>query len=145
MLPWISSDQSAPHCTHNPAFLRPAPAYGEKYDAHIHKGRPILGAVFLSDDGSTRAVEAAPDVLAALMPAYALTIHKAQGSQWRDVALVVGRSRLLDRSLLYTAATRAANSLLVVGPRQAIVSAISTPPKVSGLRTTLLHRIGSLS
>lgn len=90
-------------------------------------------------------VYVSPDLLEALDLAYALTIHKAQGSQWRDVALVVGRSRLLDRSLLYTAATRAAHSLLVVGPRQAIVSAISTPPKVSGLSTTLLHRIGSLS
>jgi exodeoxyribonuclease V alpha subunit len=97
--------------------------------------------VFLSGDGSTRAVEATPDMLAALMPAYALTIHKAQGSQWRHVALAVGRSRLLDRSLLYTAATRAVEGLLIVGTKAYIAAAIAAPPRVLGLRTSLRHRI----
>jgi len=97
--------------------------------------------VFPSADGSARAVEATPDVLAALMPAYALTIHKAQGSQWRHVALAVGRSRLLDRSLLYTAATRAMEGLLIVGTKADIAAAIAAPPRVLGLRTSLRHRI----
>jgi exodeoxyribonuclease V alpha subunit len=97
--------------------------------------------VFLSGDGTKRAVEATPDVLTVLMPAYALTIHKAQGSQWRHVALAVGRSRLLDRSLLYTAATRAMEGLLIVGTKADIAAAIAAPPRVLGLRTSLRHRI----
>lgn len=97
--------------------------------------------VFLSGDGSMRMIDATPDVLAVLMPAYALTIHKAQGSQWHHVALAVGRSRLLDRSLLYTAATRAIEGLLIVGTKADIAAAIAAPPRVLGLRTSLRHRI----
>jgi len=46
----------------------------------------------------------------ALSPAWCLTIHKAQGSQYRDVYIVCLRrdaARLFDRSMLYTAITRA--------------------------------------
>ena len=47
---------------------------------------------------------------AAISPAWCLTIHKAQGSQYRDVYVVCLRrdaGRLFDRSMLYTAVTRA--------------------------------------
>ena len=47
---------------------------------------------------------------AAIAPAWCLTIHKAQGSQYRDVYVVCLRrdaARLFDRSMLYTAVTRA--------------------------------------
>lgn len=46
----------------------------------------------------------------AITPAWCLTIHKAQGSQYRDVYVVCLRrdaARLFDRSMLYTAITRA--------------------------------------
>ena len=97
--------------------------------------------VFLSGAGTTHTLDATPSMLAVLMPAYALTIHKAQGSQWAHVALAVGRSRLLDRSLLYTAATRAMEGLLILGTKADIAAAIAAPPRVLGLRTTLCHRI----
>ena len=44
-------------------------------------------------------------------PAFALTIHKSQGSEWTDVALDLPgqESELLDRNLLYTAITRASS------------------------------------
>lgn len=38
--------------------------------------------------------------------AYAISVHKSQGSQFRRVAVVIGKSRLLDHALIYTALTR---------------------------------------
>ena len=39
--------------------------------------------------------------------AYAISVHKVQGSQWPLVIVPVYRSRILDRTLVYTAANRA--------------------------------------
>ncbi len=44
--------------------------------------------------------------LANIELAYAITCHKAQGSQFKRVAIPVVRSRLLDHALIYTALTR---------------------------------------
>jgi len=46
---------------------------------------------------------------------YAMTIHKSQGSQWENVVLVVDRRamHMLDKTLLYTGATRAQKRLIV--------------------------------
>lgn len=47
--------------------------------------------------------------------AYALTVHKSQGSQFRKVFLILPRqSRLLSRELLYTALTRAQDRLVLL-------------------------------
>ena len=62
-----------------------------------------------------------------LQLAYALTVHKSQGSQHRRV-LVVCLNRdaysMLDRSLLYTAITRTKESCCVVGEMQSVYAAI---------------------
>ena len=39
--------------------------------------------------------------------AYAITVHKAQGASFRRVVIPIQRTRLLDRSLVYMAITRA--------------------------------------
>lgn len=60
--------------------------------------------------------------------AYALTVHKAQGSQYRRVVTAcLDRDAwaLLDRALLYTAVTRAREQCLVVGNPAAFASAVS--------------------
>lgn len=46
---------------------------------------------------------------------YAMTIHKSQGSQWENVVLVLDRRamHMLDKTLLYTGATRAQKKLIV--------------------------------
>lgn len=60
-------------------------------------------------------------------PAYALTVHKSQGSQYRKV-VVIAQQRdaysLLSRSLIYTAVTRAKKECLVVGELRAFFDAI---------------------
>ena len=52
----------------------------------------------------------------ALLHAYALTVHKAQGSEWRKVFLTFHQSHatMLQRELLYTAVTRAREELYVI-------------------------------
>ena len=57
--------------------------------------------------------------------AYALTIHRSQGSEVAAVVLVVHESHniLLERQLVYTAVTRAKRLLVVVGTRKALVIA----------------------
>jgi exodeoxyribonuclease V alpha subunit len=45
-------------------------------------------------------------------PAFALTIHKSQGSEWAKVAIdLPSNSELLDRNLLYTAISRSSGTL----------------------------------
>ncbi len=60
--------------------------------------------------------------------AYAISVHKAQGSQFKRVAVVVGKSRLLDHSLLYTALTRGVDQVVFVGDREAFERAVASPP-----------------
>ena len=72
--------------------------------------------------------------------AYAMTVHRSQGSEYGSVAVIVppDGSPLLTRELLYTAVTRAKNSLLVVGSESAIRGAVTTPSlRVSGLAEAL--------
>ena len=58
--------------------------------------------------------------------AYATTVHKAQGSEFDDVTLVLPDhdSPLLTRELLYTAVTRARRTATVVGQREVIRAAL---------------------
>lgn len=62
------------------------------------------------------------DMLVELEPAYAMTVHKSQGSEYRAVILAVlqGSPYLLTRNILYTAITRAKELLIVVGDENAI-------------------------
>ncbi|MBR5974102.1 MAG: AAA family ATPase [Clostridiales bacterium] len=54
--------------------------------------------------------------------AYALTVHKAQGGEWKKVLLVLPpeRSPIFNRNLLYTAVTRAKEELWIIGDRETI-------------------------
>lgn len=60
--------------------------------------------------------------------AHAITVHKAQGSQFRRVVIPVTPSRLLDRTLIYTALTRAVEQAVFVGDGTALARAIEAPP-----------------
>jgi exodeoxyribonuclease V alpha subunit len=63
--------------------------------------------------------------------AYAITVHKAQGSQFYRVVIPVTKSRLLDRTLIYTALTRAVEQVVFVGDWQEACNAIEKPPAAS--------------
>jgi exodeoxyribonuclease V alpha subunit len=85
---------------------------------------PTLAAVFPRRD----ALEAFPlDAGLDLAAAFAMTVHKAQGSEFDHVALVLPDEDmpLLTRELLYTAATRARRSVLLVGSPALFARAVS--------------------
>ncbi len=70
------------------------------------------------DDGHT--VEYEEDMLDELELAYALTVHKSQGSEYPAVVmpLLNGPRMLLNRNLLYTAVTRAKKCVVLVGKKE---------------------------
>ena len=71
---------------------------------------------------------------------HAMTVHRAQGSQFDRVTLVLppATSPLLTRELLYTAVTRAQSFVRVVGSEDAVRTAVTSPVhRASGLRTPL--------
>ena len=59
---------------------------------------------------------------------YAISIHKSQGSQFERVVVPITRSRLLDRTLIYTAVTRAEKQIILVGNVEAMQQAVHKPP-----------------
>ncbi len=61
-----------------------------------------------------------------LVHAYAVSVHKSQGSEYRAVVLPVLTQHyvMLQRNLLYTAVTRAKELVVLVGSRRAIALAV---------------------
>ncbi|MEP7209177.1 MAG: exodeoxyribonuclease V subunit alpha, partial [Casimicrobiaceae bacterium] len=93
---------------------------------------------FRETDGSVRLV--APVRLPEHETAYATTVHKAQGSEFDAIALVLpGRSsRVATRELVYTAVTRARQRVNLVASAEILAAAIDTPTvRHSGLITRL--------
>ncbi len=81
-----------------------------------------------------------PFLLEGLAGVHAMTIHKAQGSQFAHVSVVLppSGSPLLTRELLYTAVSRAQTSVLLLGERDAVAEAIARPARrMSGLAERL--------
>ena len=77
-----------------------------------------------------------------LAPAYAMTVHKSQGSEYRAVVLCAwnGSPYLLSRSVLYTAITRAREMLIIVG-RSEVVAAMTENAKRGRRYTGLKLRL----
>ena len=77
-----------------------------------------------------------------LEPAYAMTVHKSQGSEYRAVILTAwnGSPYLLSRSILYTAITRARELLIIVSREETIGIMVENAKKnrrYSGLKLRL--------
>ena len=64
-----------------------------------------------------------------LRPCYAITVHKSQGSEYDHVLCVVEPSRIMDRTLTYTAITRAKQTCTVYETSHALQRAIGTRQK----------------
>ena len=95
-------------------------------------------------DFEGRLVEYTPDMLGELEPAYAITVHKAQGSEYRAVILSVsdGAPVLLTRGVLYTAITRARELLILVGDEEVVARMTANDRqqrRYSGLRWRLVQ------
>ena len=102
------------------------------YDKDVYNGdigriddvNPDLGEVTARFDG--RAVAYGFGELDALVPAYATTIHKSQGSEYPAVVipLMTQHYVMLRRNLLYTGVTRGKRLVVLVGQRKAIAIAV---------------------
>ncbi|MEO3811114.1 ATP-dependent RecD-like DNA helicase [Sphaerisporangium sp. B11E5] len=87
-------------------------------------------------------VEYAFDELDELAHAYAVSIHRSQGSEYPAVVVPLATSAwmMLQRNLLYTAVTRAKKLVVLVGSRRALGQAVRT--RGAGRRHTgLTHRL----
>ena len=79
-----------------------------------------------------------------LVHAFAISVHKSQGSEYAAVVMPVLTQHymMLQRNLLYTAVTRAKTLCVLVGSKRAIQIAIRNDKvahRYSGLRMRLLH------
>jgi exodeoxyribonuclease V alpha subunit len=81
-----------------------------------------------------------PHVIGETIPAWAITVHRSQGSEYDHVivSLPDAPSPLLTRELLYTAVTRARTEVEVVGSDEALAEAVDRDiRRASGLRDRL--------
>ncbi|MCG5481593.1 AAA family ATPase [Sinorhizobium alkalisoli] len=85
------------------------------------------GAWVVFDDGAEDAITATD--LEKLTHGWAISVHKAQGSAFSRVIIPLVRSRLLDRTMLYTAITRAVETVVLVGDPDLLNEVISMAPK----------------
>ena len=86
------------------------------------------------------------DELDELAHAYAVTIHRSQGSEYPAVVIPLTTSSwmMLQRNLLYTAITRAKKLVILAGSRRALAAAVRTAG--AGRRhTALTHRLDRLA
>ena len=108
--------------------------------ASIDPQAEVMNIVF--DD---REAEYDFSMLSELEPAYAMTVHKSQGSEYRAVILTAwnGSPYLLSRSVLYTAVTRARELLIVVGKEDVVVTMVNNSKRgrrYTGLKLRLQGR-----
>ncbi len=91
---------------------------------HVDHVLPEEGTVTVAFDG--RLVIYTPADLDALVPAYAVTIHKSQGSEYPIVIIPILTQHyaMLRRNLLYTGITRGSRLVVLVGQHKAIAIAV---------------------
>ncbi len=103
--------------------------------AHLqHDSKKVLGSIRW-DNGQVR--DLTEDLLQHVALAYAITIHKSQGSAFRRVIVPVTQNKLLDRTLLYTAVTRAEQQVVLVGDVAAAQKAVGEPRRSDGRQVAL--------
>ena len=121
-------------------------------------GSSVGTGIFNGDVGIIRAIDPAMETVTVafddreadydftqlneLEPAYAMTVHKSQGSEYRAVVLAAwnGSQYLLNRSVLYTAITRAQELLIIVG-REETVAIMTQNAKIGRRYTGLKLRL----
>ncbi len=113
------------------------------YIESIDDGREI--AVIRFED---RLVPYPFEQLTELELAYAVTVHKSQGSEYRAVILALPRTPrgLVTRGLLYTAVTRARELLVIVGDPEVYAAMTANDRRqrrYSGLRARLVGEVGA--
>lgn len=103
-------------------------------------GEPAAIGKIEWDDGEVRLLR--EDLLDTLELGYALTVHKSQGSQWKRVITCLPQgSRILDRSLVYTALTRSQKDVLILGEHAELVRTVKLQKAADRRRVGLKKRL----
>jgi exodeoxyribonuclease V alpha subunit len=118
------------------------------YDKEVFNGDIGQVSCVDSDEGTVRMdfdgrqVEYEFGELDELMLAYAITVHKSQGSEYPAVVIPVATQHytLLQRNLLYTAVTRGKRLVVIVGQVKALAMAVRNMSSLSRL-TNLSGRL----
>ncbi len=126
-------------------------------------GSTVGAGVFNGDIGTVTAIDPQAETLTVVFDdreaeydfsqltelelAYAMTVHKSQGSEYRAVILVAwnGSPYLLSRSVLYTAVTRARELLIIAGREDVVTTMVSNSKRsrrYTGLKLRLQGRGG---
>ena len=121
------------------------------YEAGVQNG--TLGRLTSIDqmDGSYGFVETTngkrisitQSLLESLRPAWAISLHKAQGSQFKRVIVALSGSGMIDRNWLYTAITRCESELHIVGSAERFKKAIERESPSSKRQTYLKELLES--
>ena len=92
-----------------------------------------------------RAIPLTVDVFSSLALGYAVTVHKSQGSQWPVCLLMLPAHavHMTDRTLLYTAATRATEQLVLCGARRLLDRAVRNGSNPSVRRANLAQNVNN--
>ena len=127
------------------------------------EGIGVGTGIFNGDIGDIRSIDPASELMTVdfddreadydftqlneLEPAYAMTVHKSQGSEYRAVILTAysGSPYLLTRSVLYTAITRARELLIIVGRPETVGAMTENAAKnrrYTGLKLRLQGKVG---
>jgi exodeoxyribonuclease V alpha subunit len=104
-------------------FLLAQTAAAEKEDRVKKSSHRVT--VKLTDSEQEVTIDSAGDINSLLL-GYALTVHKAQGSEWRKVFFCLHQSHatMVQRELLYTAVTRAREELYIICEPESFVKGI---------------------
>jgi exodeoxyribonuclease V alpha subunit len=122
--------------TPRPSAGAPLVVERNDYERQLYNGDPGIVVRGGHGEGSTllavfrrdHSFEAHPlDALADVSPGFAMTVHKAQGSEFDHVLVVLPERDLplVTRELVYTAITRARRSVLLVGSTELLARAVS--------------------
>ncbi|HEY2191774.1 MAG TPA: exodeoxyribonuclease V subunit alpha [Actinomycetospora sp.] len=118
---------------------RPLLVTANDYDLGLYNGDTGVVVELPAPGGTTRPVavfsrggtplQRSPALLSGVQTVHAMTVHRAQGSQYARVSVLLPppESPLLTRELLYTAVTRARTSVRVVGSAEAVRAAVERP------------------
>jgi exodeoxyribonuclease V alpha subunit len=108
----------------------------------------MLPSITVSYDNNDEDVVYAAADIPQLSLAYALTVHKSQGSEYPYVLMPIHREQniMLNRNLFYTAVTRAKKEFVSIGEEEsinyAIATAMSKYERVSNVCSKLKEKLG---
>jgi len=103
------------------------------------ENRGLLRIFFRSEDDGIRKI--APPRIADYETAYAITVHKSQGSEFKDIVIILSdrQTEILTRELIYTAITRAKRHVEIWGREDVFVEAVKKRIKrQSGIKEALI-------